>query len=341
MNFCKNYSFVTALFLLFINAAAWADVTTMQQQAESTLLQARYQEAIAIYQELSKQPETKTSALSRLANIYSFMGQNETALQYISQAMELAPESSRTHLIAGDIYCHQAERSSMFKALKLAKHCITHYREAAALDENSPAALIAAAAFLLEAPGIAGGDEEEGMQYLEKLKKVSPEHYNTYRIVLLKKAEKFAEATQLADGLKEAGLQDPRNKFEVALYYLENNDLESAQSLLLSLVDEDDNFDTRWVVVNGLQKLGESYLKQQKYAKAIEYLQANLSKNKNTGDVQYFWTRWNLAKAYHASGSEQKFQEITDAILASPYKDHKDFAKIFRKELKSYKVAAG
>src|SRR5690606_11427066 len=141
-----------------------------------------------------------------LAQLSLVKGDADIAKQQIESALELLPNESEEYRLAGDIYCSLGQQSSMFKALSLAKKCIASYETAIKEDPQNIKALAAAAAFLYEAPGIAGGDSEKARHYLSLLEQASPEHADTYKVNLYNRDGKTDAALTLADSLAEKGL---------------------------------------------------------------------------------------------------------------------------------------
>src|SRR5690606_27479223 len=121
------------------------------------------------------QRDRKNATLFYLAQLSLAQGDEDAAKDHIESSLEIFPNSSEEHKLAGDIYCNIAKNSSVFSALKLAKKCIASYEMAIEEDAQNAKALMTAMAFLYEAPGIAGGDKEKAKHYLDLLAQVSPE----------------------------------------------------------------------------------------------------------------------------------------------------------------------
>lgn len=334
-----------------------------ERAAEAALIEGRYEDALQLYTTLSTGPATndaqRNRALTRLAHIHLRLGHDDIALELIEQALAIPPDTGEEHQLAGDIHCYKGQRSSMFKALKLAKKCIQHYERSVELSPDNPTGLLAAAKFLLEAPGIAGGDEARGEQYLQMLKPVSPEHYDTYRVDRLLSAGETEAAIQLADTLLSHGLTVRENQLALANVYirqyqqkngdrkpataeltglekgsLEKGSLEKASQLLLAIIQGNDDYDSRWILHRSHCLLGENLLALNQAEKALPHLDTFVANNPNHTDGDYLSCQWSLAKAYYATGQKTQFASEVENIRNSEYRQHKAFAKNFEKELK-------
>jgi hypothetical protein len=73
-------------------------------------------------------------------------------------AVRLDPKPSAYHRELGLTYLHQVETSSMLKAIGMMRKCRDELDAALAIAPNDPNNLFEKMDFLLQAPGIAGGD---------------------------------------------------------------------------------------------------------------------------------------------------------------------------------------
>jgi len=300
-------------------------------------VEGRYPAAKDYFAEQLLKPAQKNDALIYLSRIAVDTGDIETAVEHIEAALTLEPNTAEEIVLAGDIYCNQAQQSSMFSALGLAKKCIAQYDAAVKTFPDDTNAIVAAMRFYLEAPGFAGGSSKKGKALLAGLDKLSPESANTYRVFLLEKEGKKDAAIALADELSQQEFQSARNHYELARFYREKQLYAKAKPLFESLLLRPATVQDKWYVNDSLLQAGEILLaQQQNIERSIALLEEYKSKNSNPHDQHYFWSTWSLAQAYKANGNKDKYLQLVNQIQAEDYKKNTDFAKRFDAGIKTH-----
>src|SRR5690606_10422505 len=127
-------------------------------------------------------PETKNDALLYLSRLALDKGDPDAAVDYMEEALNEKPNGAEELKLSGDVYCNKAQKSSMFSAFRLARKCIGQYDAALSEDPDHIDTLVAAASFNLIAPSVAGGSNKRGVELLERLNGLSPEHADVVRI---------------------------------------------------------------------------------------------------------------------------------------------------------------
>jgi len=294
------------------------------------LTEGRYQEAKNYFVQQLVNPAQKNDSLIYLSRIAVDTGEIETAVEHIEAALTLEPNAVEEIVLAGDIYCNQAQQSSMFSALGLAKKCIAQYDAAVQQFPEDTNALVAAMRFYLEAPGFAGGSSKKGKELLTRLDQLSPEDANTYRVFLLEKEGKADAAMALADKLSQQQFQSTRNQYELARFYRDKKQLAQAKPLFESLRNKPATLENKWYVNDSLLQLGEILLaEKQGIQRSIELMEEYKQKNSNPHDQHYFWSSWSLAQAYKANGNDDKYALLVKQIQTEDYKKNPEFAKRF------------
>lgn len=298
--------------------------------------QGSYQEAEKYFTQQLANPAQKNDSLIYLSRIAVDTGKIETAVEYIETALTLEPTSAEEIVLAGDIYCNQAQQSSMFSALGLAKKCIAQYEAAVQQFPENPHALVSAMRFYFEAPGFAGGSSKKGEELLVRLDKFSPEDANIYRVFLLEKEGKSDAAMALANRLSQQQFQSARNQYELARFYRDKKQLAHAMPLYESLSNKPATLENKWYVNDSLLQLGEILLaEQQDIQRSIELMEEYKQKNNNPHDQHYFWSSWSLAQAYKANGNDDKYAQLVKHIQTEDYKKNPEFAKRFEAGIKA------
>lgn len=281
-------------------------------------------------------PEQKNESLMYLGRIALVTGDANAAVEQIETALKLEPNTADEIVLAGDIYCNQAQQSSMFSALGLAKKCIAQYEAAVQQFPEDTHALVSAMRFYFEAPGFAGGSSKKGEELLARLNKLSPEDANTYRVFLLEKEGKSDAAMALADKLSQQQFQSARNQYELARFYRDKKQLAQAMPLYESLRNIPATVENTWYVNDSLLQLGEILLaKKQDIQRSIQLMEEYKQKNSNPHDQHYFWSSWSLAQAYKANGNTEKYALLVKKIQTEDYKKNPEFAKRFETGIKA------
>lgn len=276
-----------------------------------------------------KEPELNNEAFIFLSKIYLINDNTELAINYVEQALAASPNNVEEFLLSGHIYCSHGQKLSIFAALKMAKKCIAQYSAAVDMAPENVDALVSAVRFYLGAPAIAGGSTKKGSELLERLSRLSPEDANTYKIQLLEKEEKTADALGLADELSKKRFLSANNQYEVARYYRDKKLYDKAKLLFEPLLTWQETPANRWHLNDSYLQLGEIYLAEGKNAKSIELIEKYKQKNNKPQDIHYFWSTWSLAKGYKAIGQLDKYETLVKQIKSENYKQNSPFAKEF------------
>jgi len=142
------------------------------ETARSLLEQSRYDEARPILERALEDQATRPEATVLLTWLYNGLGDWEHSVHYGEQAIKLAPNNPMAH--------HQYAIALRIRMMHISKvraiFSLGDYRDALAraieLDPGNVDARVERIGFLINAPGIAGGDREQGAKEIEELKAV-------------------------------------------------------------------------------------------------------------------------------------------------------------------------
>lgn len=290
----------------------------------------QYQKAEDYFLLKLKEPSAKNESLKYLSRIALEKGDNETAIKYIEQALSIEPTNAEELLLSGDIYCNQAQRSSVFSALKLAKKCIAQYEAAVTMEPENIAALVSATRYHLNAPAIVGGSTKKGNEYLERLSRLSPEDAGICKMPLVEKESGESKAIALADELSKKGFKSAENQYQIAHYYKQKKLYGKAKVLFEPLLTWEKTPKNKWFLNDSLLQLGELYLVDgNDPSQSIKLIERYKQNNSNPHDMHYFWSTWSLAKAYKSQGNNDKYEALVKSIKSENYKENSAFAKEF------------
>lgn len=290
----------------------------------------RSKEAEAFFMSTLKEAEFANESLIYLSKINLQKGDAQAAAKHIDQALLLAPNNAEELLTAGNVYCGLAQQASILSALKIAKKCIAYYESAIQIEPENAPALLAAIKFHMEAPSIAGGSSKRGRELLDRLEKTAPEDASTYKIYLLDKENKKADAQALADTLSQQGFKSAENQYAVAHYYKENKLFAQSKALFTPLLTWPETPQNKWHIQDSYLQLGEILLTEATdQTQGIKLIETYKMKNNNPDDIHYFWSTWSLAKGYKAIGQLTKYNDLVNSIKTMDYKKNTAFAKEF------------
>ncbi|MFQ6113337.1 MAG: tetratricopeptide repeat protein [bacterium] len=106
-----------------------------------------------------------------LGRIFLQEQEYKQAEKWFKKAIELDATNSNYHLWLARTYGIRAQKASIFKKLSLAKKSKKYFERAVKLDENNIEARVGLISFLLNAPGIAGGDRNKALEQAQILVK--------------------------------------------------------------------------------------------------------------------------------------------------------------------------
>jgi len=108
----------------------------------------------------------------RLARFRQVFGNLDEAAKLAETTVGLDPKYGPAQRELGDIYCSQAEKASVFKQIGLAHKCKAAFEAAVSLDPKDPASVEDLVGYLVQAPGIAGGDKKRAGELAAAMVKV-------------------------------------------------------------------------------------------------------------------------------------------------------------------------
>lgn len=106
---------------LYVGASEPDNFDNPDNSGIAAMNEGRYDDAYQYFSSQRSQQDRKNSALFYLAQISLAKEDADTAKTHIESSLEILPNNSEEHKLAGDIYCNLAQQSSIFSALKLAK----------------------------------------------------------------------------------------------------------------------------------------------------------------------------------------------------------------------------
>jgi tetratricopeptide (TPR) repeat protein len=122
---------------------------------------------------ISDKDISEAQQLAFQARIELLKERYKPARKLIEKALDRAPEDAEIQFRAGQIYGEVAKNSGFLSALKYAKRSQKYFRKAVELDSENVRNHRALIFYLIQAPGVAGGDQEEALALARELKPLS------------------------------------------------------------------------------------------------------------------------------------------------------------------------
>jgi tetratricopeptide (TPR) repeat protein len=172
----------------------------------------------------------------RLARVRRAFGNLDEAVKLAETAVSLDPKYAAAQRELGDLYCSQAEKASVFKQIGLAHKCKSAFEAAVSLDPKDPANVEDLVGYLVQAPGIAGGDKKRAGELAAAIVKV-----DGARGYLIQAEIAANEKQEPGPFYQKAVEADPGNytaRMALAIYYMSTgHDLAQAERQLRAALE--------------------------------------------------------------------------------------------------------
>ncbi|HEX7287262.1 MAG TPA: tetratricopeptide repeat protein [Candidatus Angelobacter sp.] len=159
-----------AVLLLSATAQAAESAPTADQLIKSD----HWKRARVLVEAALKQNANDAHALTQMAMIKQRLGDLDGAQKAAEQAIALDAKNAQAHLALADVLSDKTEKAGTFRQLGLARSVRRELDAAIAAEPNSVGAHHGAMLFLVEAPGIAGGDKKKAREEVATITKLDP-----------------------------------------------------------------------------------------------------------------------------------------------------------------------
>ncbi|MEK6650122.1 MAG: tetratricopeptide repeat protein [Bacteroidota bacterium] len=240
----------------------------------------------------------------------------EGASDHIEEAVDRNPNNADYQYLLGGIYGQTASSAGIFKQAFLAPKIKKAFLRAVELDPNHVEARISLAQYYLMAPGIMGGDDEEGFRQLDEATKRNERRGRLAKAAMLERKNRLPEAEEQLKALTASLPTDWIPHKNLGYFYLRRNrfdeSLRSMQRYVALRPDTSDAFDS----------FGEVQLAAGRTDDAIITLKKGLAIEPNLGSSLFL-----LGQAYEKKGMKAEAKEAYQkAILNDRSEQRKKLA---------------
>jgi tetratricopeptide (TPR) repeat protein len=310
------------LFCLLVPVIAWSqtidDIKTLYRDGKIA-------EARRAAESVLKQQEDNPDAHYWMAAILSHreIRDLEGATDHIEEAVDRNPNNADYQYLLGGIYGQTASSAGMFKQAFLAPKIKRAFAKAVELNPDHVEARIALAQYYLMAPGIMGGDDEEGFRQIDEATKRNEKRGRLVKAAMLERKTRLADAEEELKTLASHYPNDWIPHKNLGYFYLRRSrydeSLRSMQRYVSLRPDTSDAFDS----------MGEVQLAAGRTDEAIITLKKGLVIEPTLGSSLFL-----LGQAYEKKGMKAEAKEAYQkAILHDRSEQRKKQAVERLKEL--------
>jgi tetratricopeptide (TPR) repeat protein len=148
--------------LLVGTAAAVLAADPLVEEARVLVDKRQNEAALPLLKEALKADETNHEAHHLIGKVFLRLQRHDEAKRHGEWAVELSDSISDYHLWLARAYLAKAMESGIINAFRYARKGKSSYEKALALDSTNVEARLELCMFLIAAPGIVGGDRDEG-----------------------------------------------------------------------------------------------------------------------------------------------------------------------------------
>lgn len=292
-----------------------------------------------LQQAVTQLPETATNPDLQVMQIKAMLSlnDNEALETLMPDILKKFPNHAELVYLASANQFNLAQSGSMFSAPGRAKKGLAYLKQAVQLDPAKSQYQRGLIGFYLNAPGIAGGDEEEAQRLADALLKQDVIQGTLAQADILQKNEKTAEAQALIDAQLSAHPEDTDLLEAKAAMLSRNKKAAEAFALYQKALTL---YPTEPEKYGSLYQLGRlAAMEGQDAATGTKALQEYLAFYQDSDNPMYPWAQLRLAQIQLRQNDKAAATETIQPLLAKePAQERlQKELKAFQKQLKSSK----
>ena len=284
-------------------------------------------------------PTFASDVTLQLAHAQALMGleQTEAAAEFLQQASKSFPKDADLLQLAAMNQFTLAQQASIFSAAGHAKDGLALLKQAVSLAPEDSDLQLNLIGFYLQAPGIAGGDEDEARRMAKALAGKDPVAGPLAQAMVLNSDEKTDEALKVIDEAIKQQPQQARLLAQKAVLLLSKKQMAEAAALYQQAAQLAEKPQQKYSYLYQIGRLAA--VEQQDKAAGKAALQQFIDFYKDGENQQLSWARVRLAQIHvleqNKTDAEQTLQPVL-ALADKPEKLEKEL-KSLQKQLKKLK----
>lgn len=291
------------------------------------LMDAQKNQAAKILLEKAFKSEHNNSEIPfLLGKICMSEGDFNSAIDWFDEATDLDKKNSEYHYWLGKAYTYEIPNTDYFNKGVFSYKAKNNLEKSIELDENNLDAYYLLGIFLLSAPSIAGGDEDDAWEIAEKLEKKDFFTGHFLKAFYHKKNKNYNLALKEYELIMERFPKNTDVLYEIGIIYQKQKKYDSAFSSFEKAIEID------IMAYNSIYQIGKTAaISNQNLDRGIECLKIYLDHKPAPGLPKLDAAHWRLSSIYKLKGDiELSKKELNKAIELNPEK------KFYKTLLESY-----
>jgi len=185
---------LTAVLFIFPVGAISSSPEALYLVADSLWNEGEFRAIVKLVNEESQEEERSPAATYWMCRAYFGLSDYDSSVFYGERAVKLAPDSSYYHLWYGQALGKKLSQGSGLGGLFKAKKVKGEFQRAVELDPTNYEAKFSLMQYLLQAPGIVGGNKDEAFRMAESIKEIKPALGHFAKALCHQVREEYAKA---------------------------------------------------------------------------------------------------------------------------------------------------
>ncbi|GGY64228.1 hypothetical protein GCM10011613_04980 [Cellvibrio zantedeschiae] len=268
-------------------------------------------QAKSLFEAASKDQSARNEALYYMGRIAFDEGDAEKAKDYLSQSVEIEPNTSDEYYWLGRAYGELAQKANILKQASYASSVHKYFQLAVEVDPKNIAAQRGLFTFYIMAPGIMGGGIDKAEKTLADLRVLSPVDADIKQLDLLAKKEEKDKHLAHAKYLVATYPQSAEALFSAAHVFRNHKMLNEAIAQFEIASKLPVTPQNRMFVENSTYSFGETCLwANSRIDDAIVSVEKFLLLKLDAKNFNKNWPLWTLAKLQRQKGNMEKYLNL-------------------------------
>lgn len=320
MKWTKRFYIFVLLFAVLFHLPVTAETNQGLERGIQLFDEGKYPEAKEFFEGFVKENPKNDTALFYLGKVWLTQEDHDKAIDWLKKAIKLNENSSDYHLWLGQAYGIKAQNSSVFKQPFLAKKVKKEFKKAVELDSANVDARFGLMQYYLVAPGIMGGNKDEGKKQAEEIRKQDPLKGHQAFALIYEQEKNYDQAEKEYLAVVETDSQDVASCYSLAYFYGRREKYDNASKTFEKVVQLDPK------EMDAYYQIGRmGALSGQNLDRAVECFKKYLTKEPGKNSPSLAWAHYRLGMVYeHKKETDLAKREYQSALeLDSGHKEAK------------------